>query len=108
VDVYFFSTIDQRDPRKAEYWYPVGWVWKDAVLTICPQPRQSSPSGAQLWTPAYVIPNDVLESPESLHGIAQKPRDQPQGRNELSETEITGREQVLDALFERLGLNTRL
>jgi hypothetical protein len=61
IDIYFFATIDNLDPRKAKYWYPVGWLTTTEAKNIAPNPMWWSPSGARLWTPAHCLPNNQLK-----------------------------------------------
>jgi hypothetical protein len=77
IDVYLFATIDNQDPRLAKHWIPIGWVYKDDVLKICPEPKGYSPSGARLWTKAYIIPNAQLRDLNDFRTLANKPG--PQG-----------------------------
>lgn len=73
VDIYLFATIDNRDPRLAKHWIPIGWIYKDDVTRICPEPKGYTPSGARLWTKAYIIPNSELRNLQDLLELAQKP-----------------------------------
>jgi len=73
VDIYIFATIDNNDPRLAKNWIPIGWIYKDDVVKICPEPKGYSPSGARLWTKAYIIPNENLKDLDQFIKIARKP-----------------------------------
>lgn len=66
IDIYLYGTIDNIDPRKAKYWYAIGWISKERVLQIAPKPSTSTPAGAKLWTPAHCIPNENLEDTDTL------------------------------------------
>jgi hypothetical protein len=66
IDIYLYGTIDNIDPRKADFWYGIGWVSNDRVKKIAPEPTLFSPAGAKLWTPAHCIPNEDLEDVNSL------------------------------------------
>lgn len=71
IDIYLYGTIDNLDPRKAEYWYGIGWITTEKAKEIAPEPMWWSPSGARLWTPAHCIPNEELSGLEDLPLIAQ-------------------------------------
>lgn len=71
IDVYLFATIDDIDPREAEYWYPIGWIMKKRAEEVAPKPMWWSPAGARLWVPAHCIPNKELENPEDIFQIGQ-------------------------------------
>lgn len=73
VDIYVFATIDNQDPRLAKYWIPIGWIYKDDVTKICPEPKGYTPSGARLWTKAYIIPNAELRELKDIVDIPHKP-----------------------------------
>lgn len=73
VDVYLFATLDNKDPRLAKYWIPIGWIYKNDVSKICPEPKDYSPSGAHLWTKCYIIPNRALKKLEELIMLKNKP-----------------------------------
>jgi len=72
VDIYLFATIDNKDPRVAKNWIPIGWIYKEEVAQICPEPKGYSPSGARLWTKAYIIPNSKLRDLKELVNIKNK------------------------------------
>ena len=69
VDVYLYGTIDNVDPRKANYWHAIGWITKNKIVQISPTPSLYSPAGAKLWTPAHCIPNEELEEINFLFKI---------------------------------------
>lgn len=72
VDIYVFATIDNKDPRLAKNWIPIGWIYKDDVSKICPEPKGYTPSGARLWTKAYCIPNSELKELKNLLSMSRK------------------------------------
>ena len=69
IDIYLYGTMDSVDPRQANYWYGIGWISKDRIMKIAPEPSSFSPAGAKLWTPAHCIPNEDLEDLNSLLSI---------------------------------------
>ena len=71
VDIYFYGTIDNIHPRKANFWYGIGWITTTRVKKIAPNPTLLSPAGARLWTPAHCIPNEDLEEINSLINIKE-------------------------------------
>jgi len=70
IDYYLFATIDKMDPRKAKYWYPIGFISKTRAKDVAPKPMWWSPAGARLWTPAHCIPNKCLDKPERFFDIS--------------------------------------
>ncbi|MDB2612603.1 hypothetical protein N9Z00_02440 [Flavobacteriaceae bacterium] len=66
IDIYLYGTMDNIDPRKANYWYGIGWISTDRIKEIAPKPSSFSPAGAKLWTPAHCIPNEDLSDINSL------------------------------------------
>ena len=73
IDIYFYGTIDNIDPRKANYWYGIGWISMAKVKEISPIASLYSPSGAKLWSPAHCIPNEYLGDVNSLITIKKGP-----------------------------------
>ena len=71
IDIYLYGTIDNLDPRKAKYWYGIGWITTEKAKLVAPEPMWWSPSGARLWTPAHCIPNEDLDEFEILHSIEE-------------------------------------
>jgi hypothetical protein len=69
IDIYLYGTMDNIDPRKANYWYGIGWVSTDRIKEISPKPSFFSPAGAKLWTPAHCIPNEDLEDLNTLSSL---------------------------------------
>ncbi len=69
AEIYVFSCLDQLDPRLAKKWQPVGWTYKETILSLG-QPRTKSSSGRTLPSPAYLIPNDKLEPPQTLLNLS--------------------------------------
>lgn len=71
IDVYLFATLDNLDPRKAKYWYGIGWITTVEAKEIAPNPMWWSPAGARLWTPAHCIPNEDLHPVDKLLSIKE-------------------------------------
>ncbi|SRR6266568_2335499 len=71
ADIYLYSCLNKLDPREADMWYPVGWIFRTRIRKLGgPQTRSSS--GRRLPSPAYLIPNDELEDPRTLVKIEER------------------------------------
>lgn len=71
IDIYLYGTMDNIDPRKANYWYGIGWISTDRIKEIAPKPSLFSPAGAKLWTPAHCIPNEDLLEINALNSLTK-------------------------------------
>ena len=65
----FRENSDEINPRKANYWYAIGWISKNKIKEIAPKPSLFSPAGAKLWTPAHCVPNENLLDINSLKSL---------------------------------------
>ncbi|MGA9115843.1 MAG: hypothetical protein WB626_03615 [Bacteroidota bacterium] len=105
VDKYVFATIDDPHPQKARYWIPIGWVDKSDVTRICPEPKSYTPSGARLWTKAYIIPNLELRDLQELTSLEPKPGVALLTRSSTDEKiDSLGRDKY-NALLGKVGLS---
>ncbi|TET44291.1 hypothetical protein E3J62_10800 [candidate division TA06 bacterium] len=105
VDGYIFSTLDNNHPGVAKNWIPIGWIYKDDVTKICPEPMGWSPSGARLWTKAYAIPNSELHELDELENISKKPNASENSRL-CTEQRIKSVDAAkYEALVEQLGID---
>lgn len=104
VDLYVFATIDNKDPRLARHWIPIGWIYKNDVLRVCPEPKGYTPSGARLWTKAYIIPTADLKPLDELLSLTDNPEASlpfrsPGNRNQLVDSV------AFEELIKRVGLS---
>jgi len=69
-DIILYGILDVRQPSKAKYWYPVGWIFSREISEY--EPTTKRPDGGEYPYKCYPIRTSGLKDIEELENLPQK------------------------------------